>query len=322
MRASGIQNKRVSVAENILSAQLPTAKADGFAFRILSGSVSFFLRLLARLPLRALHALGALLGWITYLSSATYRRRVCANLSLAGYTDRRVRHGAIAEAGKAVLEIPYIWFRPRAHVLGLIREVRGADVEAQSRGLGRGVIFLTPHIGCFELLSFWVARAAPLTVLYRPPKLAWLRPVMDAGRARENIQLAPTNLSGVRRMLRALRNNEAIGLLPDQVPSFGEGAWIEFFGRAAYTMTLPERLAANTGAQLVVLYMERLKKGQGYRVHLANMAMLAGDEPFLRRLNHGIEAAIRECPTQYLWGYNRYKGSSAGEGSATPVAKA
>ncbi len=278
--------------------------------------------MLARLPLRVLHALGGLLGWVVYLGSATYRHRLHANLSLAGLIDRQVRRGAIAEAGKAILEIPYIWYRPRQHVLALIQEVRGAQFEALSRSLGRGVIFLTPHIGCFELLSFWVARAAPLTVLYRPPKLQWLRPVMDAGRARDNIQLAPTNLTGVRRMLRALRRNEAIGLLPDQVPSFGDGAWIQFFGRPAYTMTLPERLQASTGAQTIIVYMERLKKGRGYRVHVAPLPTPSGEASFLHDLNRGLENAIRECPTQYLWGYNRYKGFPVDQGSALSVKKA
>ena len=48
--------------------------------------------------------------------------------------------------------------------------------------------------------------------------------------------LAPADLSGVRRLVRALKRGEAIGMLPDQVPSSGEGVWAPFFGRHAYTM--------------------------------------------------------------------------------------
>jgi Kdo2-lipid IVA lauroyltransferase/acyltransferase len=283
--------------------------------------MSLLFRLLARLPLRVLHALGSMLGWIAYAGSASYRHRVRTNLSFAGYTDRAVLKAAIAEAGKAVLEIPFIWYRPREQVLALVREVRGAEIESGARSSGRGVVFLTPHIGCFELLSFWVAREAPLTVLYRPPKLQWLRPVMDAGRARENIQLAPTNLTGVRRLLRALRANQAIGLLPDQVPSFGEGEWVEFFGRQAYTMTLPQRLQSSTGATVVIVFLERLAKGRGYRVHALPMPANQSGESYLSCLNRGIESAIRKIPSQYWWGYNRYKGSALNQGIGSPDPK-
>ncbi len=283
--------------------------------------MSLLFRLLARLPLRVLHALGSMLGWIAYAGSARYRHRVRTNLSYAGYTDRAVLKAAIAEAGKALLEIPFIWYRPREQVLKLIRDVRGAEIESGARSLGHGVVFLTPHIGCFELLSFWVAREAPLTVLYRPPKLQWLRPVMDAGRARENIKLAPTNLTGVRRLLRALRANEAIGLLPDQVPSFGEGKWVEFFGRDAYTMTLPERLQSSTGATIIIVFLERLARGRGYRVHASPMPANQSGESFLSCLNRGIESAIREIPAQYWWGYNRYKGSKPDQGVDSPDSK-
>ncbi len=299
-----------------MPAQLPSAESGGFAFAALSkGAVSLF-RLLAKLPLRVLHCIGAVLGWVVYCASPTYRRRMRENLSLAGFTDPTVLRQAIAEAGRAILEVPYIWYRPQGEVLKLICDVQGAELEVAARRAGRGVLFLTPHIGSFELLSFWVARAAPLTVLYRPPKSPWMGPVMEIGRARDNIQLAPTNLSGVRRLLRALRSGEAIGLLPDQVPSFGEGAWVDFFGRPAYTMALPERLQAATDAEVIVVCMERLPRGRGFRVHVMPMPAALPGESYPRRMNRGIEAAIRQCPSQYLWGYNRYKGSSAPRGES------
>jgi Kdo2-lipid IVA lauroyltransferase/acyltransferase len=286
---------------------------------VLSRLAILLFRLLAKLPLRVLHGIGATLGWVVYLASPTYRRRMRENLISAGFTDRSILRTAIAEAGRAVLEVPYIWYRPREEVLKLVREVQGADIEAAARSQGRGVLFLTPHIGCFELLSFWVAREAPLTVLFRPPKLVWVRPVMEIGRARDNILLAPTNLTGVRRLLRALRSGEAIGLLPDQVPSFGEGAWVEFFGRPAYTMTLPERLQTSTGAAAIVIIMERLRRGQGYRVHVMRMPGAQQGESYPRLLNRAVEEAVRRCPAQYLWGYNRYKGTSDNAISPAPV---
>jgi Kdo2-lipid IVA lauroyltransferase/acyltransferase len=320
VRTCGHQDKRISVAEFILPAQLPSTKSGGFAFVVLSRSAVLLFRLLAKLPLRVLHGIGAMLGWVVYLASPTYRRRMRENVLSAGFVDPRILRTAIAEAGRAVLEVPYIWYRPREEVLKLIRDVQGADIEAAARCQGHGVVFLTPHIGCFELLSFWVAREAPLTVLFRPPKTPWVQPVMEIGRARDNIQLAPTNLTGVRRLLRALRAGEAIGLLPDQVPSFGEGEWVEFFGRPAYTMTLPERLQASTGAEVIMIFMERLRRGRGYHVRAMRMPSAQQGESYPRLLNRGIEEAVRQCPAQYLWGYNRYKGSPDRTATPKPVA--
>jgi hypothetical protein len=77
-------------------------------------------------------------------------------------------------------------------------------------------------------------------------------------RTAPGMQAAPANLSGVRQMLRALRKGETVGLLPDQVPPDGQGVWVPFFGRTAYTMTLAARLAQQTGCAVVLTWCERL----------------------------------------------------------------
>jgi KDO2-lipid IV(A) lauroyltransferase len=268
-------------------------------------------RALGRLPLFLLHAIGALAGWLTYLASPRYRRRLTENLAAAIPGSGPMLGAAIAEAGKAVLELPAVWFRPAAGVAAMMAGVEGwACVEA-ALARGKGVVFLTPHLGCFEITAqYYAYRApanAPLTVLYRPPKKKPLEPLMLAGRDRPNLRVASADLGGVRILLRALKHGEAIGILPDQAPGVGEGEWAEFFGRPAYTMTLAGRLAEASGAQVILAYAERLPQGRGYHLHLAPMpAPLAGELPS-RTLNRALEGLIRLCPAQYVWGYNRYK---------------
>ena len=146
-----------------------------------------------------------------------------------------------------------------------------------------------------------------MTVLYRRSRRGWLVPLSEEGRG-ANLKLAPADLSGVRRLLKALKSGEAVGMLPDQVPGNGEGAWVPFFGRPAYTMTLAARLA-ETGATVLLAYAERLDYGAGFHLRLFPLsAPLAGD-PMQRaaQLNAELETLIRQCPEQYLWGYNRYK---------------
>jgi KDO2-lipid IV(A) lauroyltransferase len=273
----------------------------------LSRFPSVLLRLIARLPLPLLHAVGTALGWAIYGISPTYRRNLRGNLAQAGYSAARVRREAIASAGRMLAELPAIWFRPHASVAALVREVIGEEVALAERAQGRPLLFLTPHMGCFEVTAQYAAMRAPITVLYRPPKLGWLEPLMRAGRARANMRLAPADVSGVRELFKALRRGEAVGFLPDQVPGKGEGEWAPFFGRPAYTMTLAAKLAEREGVACFLAYGRRLERGRGYSIVLRPLPEKLEGETATRRLNRALETLVRECPEQYLWGYNRYK---------------
>lgn len=262
-------------------------------------------RFLARLPLPVLHNLGALAGWLAWLLSATYRRNFTAHIRQADMID--ARNAAIAEAGKSLLELPKIWLRPQDEVVGRVVKVSGWELVEEAWAAGRGILFLTPHLGCFEVTAQYYGAQRPITVLYRRPKQDWLAPLIEEGRG-ANLKLAPADLSGVRRLLKALKSGEAVGMLPDQVPGKGEGVWIPFFGRPAYTMTLAARLA-ETGATVLMAYAERLHYGAGYHLRLFPLSAALEGELAARagQLNHELEALVRQCPQQYLWGYNRYK---------------
>ncbi len=280
--------------------------------------MAFLFRLLSRFPLPILHNLGALLGWLTYLLSPTYRRHLRENTAQAGSWAVAARTAAVAEAGKGLLELPYLWLRPHADVAARVVRVTGWESVEAAWAQGKGILFLTPHLGCFEITAQYYAAFRPVTVLYRPPKQAWLRPIVEAGRG-ASLKLAPADLGGVRTLMKALRRKEAIGLLPDQVPGNGEGIWAPFFGRPAYTMTLAARLAEG-GATILLAHAERLAYGAGY-----HLTMQALDEPLadtlearVAQFNLAMERLIHTNPGQYLWGYNRYKSPT---GSAAPEAQ-
>ena len=264
-------------------------------------------RFLSVFPLPLMHALGAAAGWVVYFSSGAYRTRLNANLASAGFNH--LRGAAIREAGKNIFELPFIWCAPSHRVLNSA-SLHGWQHAQDALDAGRGVIFLTPHLGCFEIIAQVIASRIPLTALYRPPKKATLRPLLEQARARPGLSLAPANLSGVRRLLKVLRQDGAIGLLPDQVPQAGEGVWAEFFGRPAYTMTLPARLWQMTGAPLVLCHAERLGFGRGFAVHFTRLDTPLTGDPMqqARIINAAMEALIARCPAQYFWSYNRYKG--------------
>ncbi len=279
----------------------------------------FLLPWLSRRSLRHLHALGALVGWLAYLLSPSYRRRLKANATLAGVSADE-RRAAVADAGRLVMELPRLWLRPRERAITDPVRWEGAELLQGLLARGRGLVLLTPHMGSFEVSAQAYAERfgaqQPITVLYRPARQPWLRELEETARARPALATAPANLAGVRLMLRALRKGETVGLLPDQVPPDGMGVWTPFFGQPAYTMTLAARLVLQTGAAVAVLWTERLPQGAGYVVRALPLPVAlpekAADGSYdeaaaALAINRSMEAVILQKPSQYLWGYHRYK---------------
>ncbi len=261
-------------------------------------------RIASGLPLSWFHAMGSFLGRIVYRLSPRYAARLGENLRMSGIASdekeyARLLESSVKEAGKSVLELIPVWFDSE-----ITKKVVCDDwhVAEEVSSAGRGIIFLTPHLGCFEVSAHYTSQFLPITVLYRRPKLSWVEPFMLSGRKYAN--LAPADLSGVRRLLRALKKGETVGLLPDQAPGAGEGEWADFFGRPAYTMTLVGKLQKATGATVIMAFAERLPKGKGYRLHLE---ALPEKEITPAELNRQIEKMVKKSPEQYLWSYNRYK---------------
>jgi KDO2-lipid IV(A) lauroyltransferase len=270
------------------------------------------LRQLAKLPLRWIHAAGALLGSAVYYLSGAYAARLRENLLQSGlWRDeadyQRILRRNIAEAGKAGTELIPVWFRPVGAAVRLVVSAEPIGLVEAAEQRGRGVIYLTPHLGCFDAAALWAAQRRPITVLYRPPKMKALQPLIEAGRGRDRVHLAPANLGGVRLLLRALRRGEAVGILPDQVPAQGEGVWADFFGRPAYTMTLAGKLAQATGATILMAAAVRLPAGAGFAIHFTAYDGNIAGEQGARELNAAIERMVGLAPSQYLWSYNRYK---------------
>lgn len=262
---------------------------------------------LSTLPLWLLHAVGWSLGWLVFAFSAVYRQRFLANARQARIGWRQWL-GAVGQSGKLVAELPRLWLGRPVPVQWM-----GAQHVDEALALGRGVLFLTPHLGCFEIAPQAYAQrygqAQPMTVLFRPSRQAWLREVMRTARERPGLATAPTTLAGVKQLIKALKKGESLGLLPDQVPPLGMGVWEPFFGRDAYTMTLAVRLAQQTGANVLMAWGERLPWGRGYRVHVQPLpaALPLENAQAVRAINAALESLIRACPQQYLWGYARYK---------------
>jgi KDO2-lipid IV(A) lauroyltransferase len=264
-------------------------------------------------PLAVLHAIGGAMGWLTWALSPSYRAHFRANVAQAGLPFAAARP-AIAEAGRFVAELPKLWLRPRTQsCLGNVR-IEGQAHAEQAFAQGRGVIFFGPHCGSFELGPQALAELyGPITAIYRPARKAWLAQLESFARDRQNLTVVPGGLSGIRQMHKSLKANQAVALLTDQVPPEGLGLWAPFFGKPAYTITLPVRLALQSGAVLLPVSCERLPWGRGYflKIWPAVAGMETREKSDMLQavtlINQAIEAIVRSQPGQYLWGYARYK---------------
>ncbi|TCP14837.1 KDO2-lipid IV(A) lauroyltransferase [Crenobacter luteus] len=278
--------------------------------------IEWLFHALSRLPLGLLQGLGAACGRLVYLASPRFAARLKSNLAqsqiVGPYQDlTSLVKQCAAETGKGAFELAIAWCAEPDAIARQVRRCDGWEYVEAALARGDGIVFVTPHLGSYDIAGRYLSQRLPfpLTAMYRPPKLAWLEPLMNAGRARGQGRTAPANAAGVRQLVKALRQGEATIILPDQVPGSGEGVWAPFFGRHAYTMTLVARLAQLKGVSTLFFTGERLPRGAGFAVKIEPPA-----EPFTgdkdedaARLNRTIETMIRRHPAQYLWSYNRYK---------------
>ena len=271
-------------------------------------------RALGSLPLWLNHGVGAALGWLAWSVSPRHRRLTRENIQYYAKhmklnSAKKLLRAAITEQGKGITELATAWTAAPERLYGLVRECVGWEHIDAAFAAKRPIILVTPHLGCYDIAGRYMSGRMPITALYRPPKQKWLDAIMQQGRVRAGGATAAADAGGVRTLLRALKSGGNIVVLPDQVPGGGDGAWVDFFGRPAYTMTLLPRLAASANAIVLFFFAERLAHGNGYRIHIEPMPeTFSGDRKIAaRQTNSMVEKLITMAPAQYLWGYNRHK---------------
>jgi len=279
-------------------------------------------RLLALMPLPWMQAFGAGLGWLVWWLSPTYRRQFRQHVQAAGLSWSQAK-GAVAATGTMVAELPWLWARSASTpVLPHVQWQGLAHFEAAMQA-GKGVILLSPHLGCWEMGGQALAEKlgpqhGDLLALYRPARKAWLQEVVGLSRQRQYFQTASASLRGVRALVKHLHKGGFTAILPDQVPPEGQGLWAPFFGRQVYTMTLLPKLAQKTGATVLLAWCERHGVGGQYTFHILPPCLQALNQAQTTPaqaavlMNQAIERMVLSRPDQYLWGYARDKQPRAG----------
>lgn len=266
------------------------------------------------LPLSWLHAIGRWLGRLYDLIPNRERHAVEVNLELCfpempAQQRSALRREVMQQMGCTLMELSAIWFRPAGSLQTLVRGVSGGELLEQRAG--EGLIVLSPHLGCWEIVGLTLPLHGPITSLYRPPRKRELEALLRAARERSGAILVPTDTQGVKRIYQALQEGGMTGILPDQQPDSSRGSvFAPFFGVPALTMLLINRLARKTGARVIFAYAERLPRGAGFHIHyLPAPDGIADRDPLVAAtaLNQGLEQMIRQQPAQYQWSYRRFR---------------
>jgi KDO2-lipid IV(A) lauroyltransferase len=276
--------------------------------------VYLLLRLLALLPLRVLHGIGGGLGRLLLWRGGRTVHNTAVNLAIVRpqldeAAQATLLREVMAESGKSASEIVKVWGAGAERALGLVREVRGEALLDAALAAGKGVIIAAPHLGCWELLNYWLCRKTPMAILYRPPRIAAIEGLLRKVRGALAPEQVRADGAGVRTLYKRLAAGGTVGILPDQKPRAGEGQIAPFFGREALTMVLLPRLAARTGATVLYAFAERLPQGAGYRIHLLPAPQGLADADLAvacTALNQGVQDCVELAFAQYQWQYKRY----------------
>lgn len=289
--------------------------------KLRDGLLWLLLLLLSRLPLRINHAIGATLGWLSWILPTRGSRITRINLALCfpekeASWHRRVGRRSLMEMGKSATEAPWLWRQAQIRSFPELADYPPDAKPSRPRQPGQALFLVTPHLGSWEFFGLQSASFGKITSLYSPlpvPKIdLWVR----EARSSTGATLAPANRQGLRLLKQARDHGETIGLLPDQVPRNASGVHAPFFGHPALTMTLLQRLLRDRDDLVVFAFAERLPGSQGFRYHTITAGPEVADADPVRAaaaMNRIVEELIRRCPEQYNWAYKRFSPAAPGQ---------
>jgi len=287
--------------------------------RILRGLI----RLLSRLPLGTARGLGWLVGEMAWMLKTRGPKTALINLEfcfseMPEKERMQLCRDSMRQWGQTLMEVPVIW-RMGEKCLNRILSIEGENYYDEALGAGKGLLLVAPHLGNWEILGYWMSTKGSCNMLYQPPREPGLEDIILQGRKALGAKLVATDLRGVSSLIKALKNGEVAGILPDMEPEPANGEFAPFFGRPAMTITLVNRLQQKSGAPIVFAFAKRVKKGFELTIIKPDSAIYSeNDGEALSAVNRGVEKLVRMAPAQYQWEYKRFKRRPNGEGRIYP----
>jgi len=284
------------------------------------------LAVLGILPRPVALNLGVLTGRLGYILAGRLRRTGERNLGIAfpelspGERQKLLRE-SFESLGRMLAEFSQFPKLTVDQLRGLIEySPRELDYVRQAEEKGRGIIFLTGHIGSWEILSFgWSALEYPISFLVRPLDNPLLEELVERTRTRFGNR-AIDKKSAAKQALRLLREGGTLGILSDLNTQEFEGVFVPFFGKLACTTAGIATLALKTDAAVIPTWAiwDRSKGRYCFHAAPALEVVRTGDHKKDVEVNTGrfaaaVEKIVRAYPDQWLWIHKRWKTRPPGE---------
>ena len=285
-----------------------------------------------RLPMRLVLAAGTLLGWAFYLVDGPHRRLAIGNLRAAfplrsEAECRAIARGMFSHFGRLLMVLlKFSTMRPERMLAQV--EFDGKERVLAAHGQGRGVLLFTGHFGFWEINALVHALAMhPIAVLARPLDNPLLHGLLESVR-RSTGNAVIYRRGAIRRVLRALSDNQAVAILIDQHIQTSDAIYVDFFNRPAATTSALATLALRTGAPVVPVFALPLPGGRFRMVYEHPVDPPPADDPdaireFTQRCTDVLEMYVRRYPDLWLWMHRRWRDvepRSANVGGMFPAA--
>lgn len=263
--------------------------------------------------------MATLFAKVAYLSNNQTTRVIKRNLQLCFPTETEQRLREIALEYLTLnfymtKEAAYAWLGNEEFIRSKLVQQSGAELI--NRNDEQATIIAVPHIGNWEFFWHWLQLNFDAISMYSPSKMASVDNLILNARKKFGGQPFDTSSQSLRQMVKKLKQHGILMILPDQAPRLGSGIYSPFFGHPAYTMTLLHRLVQKTGARLLIGTCLRNEDNRNFTINIINANFSYHDssvENFNECLNNQLETIIRSTPSQYLWGYKRFKRQPAGK---------
>jgi Kdo2-lipid IVA lauroyltransferase/acyltransferase len=272
---------------------------------------------LEALPLPVSERLACFYGRLLDAAVPRLRRTAYLNLRMAlPHADhRRIADGVFRSVGRLLLAVARFPQIDKRNVHEWI-EYEGFEHFAAAKERGKGVLFATAHMGNWELSAFAHAlMAEPMHIVVRPLDNPKVNGLLERRRTLAGNRIIEKK-DAARSIVRALHQNEAVGILVDQNANLSEGVFIDFFGRTACAGVAFARIANRTGAAVIPGFALWCEKRHKYVLKFFPPVEMSGDDQVDTQDIHRIlESIVREHPDQWLWIHRRWKTRPPGDAS-------
>jgi KDO2-lipid IV(A) lauroyltransferase len=275
-------------------------------------------KLLGLLPRPVSHAVAGLFGMIVYAGAPRLRAVGQKNLAMAmpdlpAAERARILRGVFRNLARMLAEITQFPRCTRDNI-SQVFAYDGFENYAEAVARGRGVLYLTAHLGAWELSAFCHATMGhSMYVLIRALDNPYLNELVNRYRTMSGNQIIEKR-DFLRGILAAMKENQAVGILIDQNSSMTEGVFVDFFGIPACTAAGMARIAMRTGAAVVPAFMLWNQADGRYRLRFdpplelvstgdTDADVVANTQLFMKT----IEGYVRRYPDQWLWIHRRWK---------------